>query len=128
MKSFQDGNEETGFVLPSGAQDRGACGAIAKLNDDLAVGSTAPDPTGVGSDGDNGKVQCKDTDPSILGDSYKKTCICWYEKIPDQTDIFGMPKSGGYGSIDFMPASSYLEDPNYTPEKIQPAAPGTASS
>jgi hypothetical protein len=93
----------------------------------MAVGSSESDPTGVGSGGDHGEVKCKDTDTSILGDTYKNTCTCWYEKLPDQTDIFGMAKSGGCGSINFMPAWSYLEDPDYRPEYIKPVATITAS-
>jgi hypothetical protein len=37
----------------------------------MAVGSGEDDSTGVGCQGDQGEVKCKDTDISILGDSYK---------------------------------------------------------
>ncbi|KAF3385480.1 hypothetical protein F1880_001727 [Penicillium rolfsii] len=93
----------------------------------MAVGSGEPDPTGVVSPGDHGKVTCKDTDTSILGDSYKNTCTCWFEKLPGQTDIFGMPESGGCGSIDYLPAWTYQEDPTYKPADIKPVATITAS-
>lgn len=55
-----------------------------------------------------------------MGDYYKDTCTCWYKNLASQTDIFGLPKDGGCSDIDFMPAWSYLEDPEYRPENIQP--------
>ncbi|KAL4931665.1 uncharacterized protein BDV17DRAFT_288726 [Aspergillus undulatus] len=91
-----------------------------------AVGADSDDPTGTIPSGDHGGVECKDTDTSILGDSYKDTCTCWYKDLPDQTDIFGLPKEGGCSDIDFMPAWSYLEDPDYRPEHIEPVATVTA--
>ncbi|KAJ5086515.1 hypothetical protein NUU61_007822 [Penicillium alfredii] len=93
----------------------------------MAVGSDNSDPTGVGSNGDHGDIKCKDTDTSILGSHYDNTCTCWFEKLPDQTEIFGMPKKGDCDSMDFRPAWSFSEDPDYRPENIQPTVTMTAS-
>ncbi|KAF4985137.1 hypothetical protein FDECE_16788 [Fusarium decemcellulare] len=87
-----------------------------------AVGKDDEDPTGTVPSGDHGGIECKDTDTSILGDSYKDTCTCWYKDLADQTDIFGLPKEGKCSDIDFRPAWSYLEDPDYRPEHIEPVA------
>ncbi|KAL4935723.1 hypothetical protein BDV06DRAFT_206435 [Aspergillus oleicola] len=87
----------------------------------MAVGADQPDPTGTVPSGDLGGVQCEDTDTSIIGDSFKDTCTCWYADLPHQKEIFGLPKEGGCEDIDFMPAWTYAEDPDYRPESIQPA-------
>ncbi|KAL2830891.1 hypothetical protein BDW59DRAFT_158326 [Aspergillus cavernicola] len=84
----------------------------------IAVGSDKPDPTGTIPSGDHGYIKCKDTDVGV-----KDTCTCCYENLPDQTEIFGLPKSGGCKDIDYRPAWTYYEDPDYRPEHIVPARP-----
>ncbi|KAL3454210.1 hypothetical protein BJX65DRAFT_301996 [Aspergillus insuetus] len=84
----------------------------------MAVSSDESDPTGTISSGDRGDIICKDTDSLIGG---KSTCTCWYENLPDQKEIFGLPKVGECADIDFRPAWTYYEDPDYEPEHIEPA-------
>lgn len=45
-----------------------------------------------------------------------------YTKLRQQTEIFGHPMSGGCGSVHFMPAWTYAEDPDYRPEDIKPVS------
>ncbi|KAL5341746.1 hypothetical protein BJX70DRAFT_395479 [Aspergillus crustosus] len=82
----------------------------------LAVSSDKSDPTGTVPSGSHGAVKCEDTDD----ERFEGTCTCWYEKLPDQTEIFGKPKSGKCSDIDFRPAWTYLEDPDYQPENVTP--------
>ena len=88
----------------------------------MATPEGEPGPSDTRNGGDFGEVKCTDTDTSILGSDFDNTCTCWYESRPDQTEIFGMPEEGGCDSIDYVPAWTRTEDPDYHPAHITPVA------
>jgi hypothetical protein len=51
---------------------------------------------------------------------FKDICTCWFKKPPGQTEIIGKAKSGKCENINYRPAWTYLENPDYQPENIVP--------
>ncbi|KAL4887517.1 hypothetical protein BJY04DRAFT_212553 [Aspergillus karnatakaensis] len=82
----------------------------------LGVGSVDDaKPLGTVPVGENGGIECKDTTDKMYDDLGKATCTCWYRDLPDQQSIFGTPKEGTCADVDYRPAWTYFEDPDYRP-------------
>ncbi|KAL4796546.1 hypothetical protein BDV19DRAFT_388053 [Aspergillus venezuelensis] len=84
----------------------------------IAVGSVDDaKPLGTVPLGENGGVECKDTDDAVYDWIDQPTCTCWFRDLPEQTSVFGTPKEGTCADIDYRPAWTYFEDPEYRPVK-----------
>ncbi|KAL4954733.1 hypothetical protein BDW69DRAFT_183214 [Aspergillus filifer] len=72
-------------------------------------------PLGTVPVGENGGLECEDTTDAVYDFIDEPTCTCWFRDLADQSSVFGTPKEEACADIDYRPAWTFFEDPEYRP-------------